>query len=233
MPSQSDATAIPLPCPYCQSKTVTTSATSPYVRGYLIVYSFGYKRFIGCVRCVRREVFKEAGRSMLLGWFSITALISNPFCVVYNVFRGGFLRENPKRARKHLKQAGIPEVAGDADIVQLSYSMATSMITADGKIDEHEIQTAISLGQELFGHFDEEAFRHLVHNHRKLPQPADLARLMCHLLTPDERQQLFDYLDAIAHADQELAPEEAHLLEIIYHHLDLPDTPQKETSTTS
>ena len=75
------------PCPYCHQKPLETVATAPYVRGFIAAYQAGSKTFIGCVPCVRKKVLGEAALSLFIGWFSITALILNPFMIVYNLSR--------------------------------------------------------------------------------------------------------------------------------------------------
>ena len=75
-------------CPHCKSNKVETIAKAPYVRGFLLAYQLGSKTFIGCTSCVRKKIFKEVGLSMLLGWLSISALIINPFLIIWNLIQG-------------------------------------------------------------------------------------------------------------------------------------------------
>ena len=92
------------PCPYCKNASLETTASAPYVRGFLVAYQIGSKAFIGCTSCVRKKVWGEAFLSMLIGWFSITALVINPFMIVYNLIRGCFIGENKKSVAKKLEQ---------------------------------------------------------------------------------------------------------------------------------
>lgn len=79
-------------CPLCYLRGVETMATARYVRGFLIVVQFASYPVTGCVPCVRGELLKQAFLSLLVGWFSLRALILNPFFILYNVIRALTLR---------------------------------------------------------------------------------------------------------------------------------------------
>ena len=149
-------------CPYCEGRKIETAATAPYVRGFVLAYQVGSKSFIGCTTCVRGKVLGEAGLSCLLGWFSITTLIINPILIVYNLARTPFIRTNYAKARKKLNDTGIPDDQSHVDITRLGYSLATSMMSADGQIDSEEINVAVKPGKKLFSDFNEEEFKKVV-----------------------------------------------------------------------
>lgn len=100
-------------CPHCGTREMTCQITVPFIRGFLLAYQTGSKRFLGCVRCVRVQILKEAGLSALVGWFSITAVIVNPAFILYGLSRAILLWENPEKVRKTLREAGLP-VYGEA-----------------------------------------------------------------------------------------------------------------------
>ena len=74
-------------CPVCKNAELDTVTSAPYIRGMLLAYTFGTKRFVGCQPCVRKQLAGEVGVSMLAGWFSITALVVNPMCILWNGLR--------------------------------------------------------------------------------------------------------------------------------------------------
>ncbi|MBL8547866.1 MAG: TerB family tellurite resistance protein [Hyphomonadaceae bacterium] len=201
------------PCPYCQRRNLQTRANVPYVRGMLIAYMMGQKRLVGCVKCVRGEIFKQQGLSLLVGWFSPVALVANPLFITYGLIRGLFVFPNPVGVRSLLAEAGIPDPGDKVDVMKACYALAATMIRADGKVDPAEVETATRLGGELIPGFDAAEFEAVVAGNRVPDDPYILAGLLRNVLSDDARQRVFDYLVAIANADGELAKEEERLLD--------------------
>lgn len=202
-------------CPYCGDKNIETIATAPYVRGFLLAYQMGYKSFIGCVSCVRKKLFGEAGLSALVGWFSITSLIINPFLIIYNLFQGAFLKSNPAKVKDKLNEMGIPLNPAEVNLTQIGYTLAAAMVLADGKVEAEEIKAAEVIGEKIFDDFDEAAFHVLLKGHRELPDITDIARMLKDYLDDDGKKTLFKYLLAIAKSDGTIAPEEKALLVLV------------------
>lgn len=201
------------PCPYCNQNELETVATAPYVRGMLIAYQVGSRSFIGCVPCVRKKVFGEAGLSLLIGWFSITAVIINPILILYNLVRGCFVGENKAEVAKKLAELGLPESPRVVDPQAVCQALAASMILADGIVEEAELVAAEQAGDQVFGEFDEAALRMLVLNGKDLPPPADLALMLRDTIDDQQKQDIMVYLSEIAIADGHVAPEERAMLE--------------------
>lgn len=199
-------------CPYCRTNNLQTSAKLPYVRGYLLAVEHGHKQIVGCTPCVRGQILKETGKSALIGWFSPSALILNPIFIIYGLGRSVFVGTNLEAVRKVLKEAGIPEPAKPVDIVQVAYSLAASMIVADKKILDEEVTLASEIGARILDGFDAAEFRRTIDNHKKLPEPAELAGLLRDVLNDDGKVLVYRYLEAIAQADGEMSSEERGLL---------------------
>lgn len=208
-------------CPLCQRRPVETTAKSAAIRGFLIAYQVSNRTLIGCVPCVRGELFKEAGRSMLLGWFSISAIIANPFFILYNSIRGLTVRPNPEAVIKRLAEMGFEPRRGAPDVLQAGYSLAAAMVAADGKIEPREIDVADNLGRRLFESFDPARFRETCEGYRNLPPSHDLARMMRDVLNDEQKEALFSYMVAIAQADGSVGTEETSELNAIAAGLDL------------
>jgi uncharacterized tellurite resistance protein B-like protein len=201
-------------CPYCEGRKIETAAIAPYVRGFGLAYQTGSKSFIGCTSCVRTKVLGEAGLSSLLGWFSITAVVINPFLIVYNLLQAPFIRTNYAMARQMLNDVGIPDDESNesnVDVTQLGYSLATSMIAADWQIDEDEIVVALTLGKQLFPDFNEEEFREVV-KAGDIPPPQDIATLLREILSDEGKEAICSYLWMIAKADGKIDNSEINLL---------------------
>lgn len=198
-------------CPYCEGTDIETAATAPYVRGLFLAYEYGSRSFIGCTPCVRKKVLKEAGLSSVLGWFSITAFIINPFLIIYNLVQVPFIRTNFTKARNKLNDAGIPDNQANVNVTQLAYSLATSMMAADGQIDQEEIAVALKFGKQLFTDFEEEEFRAVIKS-GDLPSSQDIATLLREVLTDDGKKAVCSYLWLIAKADGIVDDSEKNLL---------------------
>lgn len=202
-------------CPYCSERSLESVASLPYVRGFLLAYQVGTKRFVGCRSCVRVQIYKEAGLSTLIGWFSITAFFLNPVFITYGLVRGLFVGKNPDAVRKQLHAAGIPAEPSTVDPLQVAYGLAASMIAADGKVEQEEVMAAVDIGQRLFDGFEPEVLMDKVKNHKSLPGVGVLSSLMSEVLTDDGKDAVYAYMQAIAAADGEVAPEEQAQLDVI------------------
>ncbi len=200
-------------CPYCQTRSLETTSRAPYVRGFVLAYQLGYRNLVGCVPCVRRRILREAGVSALLGWFSITALIINPFLILYNLIQAPFVKARPARVSKLLRNMGLPQSPEQVDITDAGYALAASMITADGKIDPREVEVARSQGKLIFGRFDDPEFRRLLEEYKELPPATDIAAMLGTHLTTQNKGQIFRYLQEIAMSDGEFAEAEKELLQ--------------------
>ena len=210
--SDHDERPISYSCPYCEGRRIETTATAPYVRGFLLAYQIGTKSFIGCAHCVRIKVLGEAGLSLLIGWFSISAFIINPFLILYNLAQTPFVRTNYARARKKLSELGIPEDQSQVDVTHLGYSLAASMIVADGQVDAEEIKVALAYGPGLFPDFNGEELQAAVGKAKDLPSPQDIATLLREVLTADGKKAVFSYLWMIAEADGVIEESEERML---------------------
>ncbi|MFK7925618.1 MAG: tellurite resistance TerB family protein [Bacteroidia bacterium] len=199
-------------CPYCQVRPLETTARAPFVRGYLLAYQLGYQKLVGCVRCVRNRVLRQAAYSLLLGWFSLTAVIINPFLIIWNLIQAPFVRSRPEKVEKVLKRMGLPLNPKKANLTDAGYALAASMITADGKIEASELMIAEVQGREIFGEFDIEEFRRLVSDYKELPPAVDMAGIFNDILNTEEKVQIYRYLEAIATADGDFAKAERELL---------------------
>ncbi len=207
------------PCPYCHSNKLETKATLPYVRGFLIVFQYGYKKIIGCKSCVRKQLLKETAKSSLIGWFSPKALIANPFLIVYGLGRAVIVKTNIKGVLQELENSGIAPPGQEISILEIGYCLAASMIAADKKIEDSEVETALNIGKQIFNGFNETAFRETVDKHKSLPEPAELSAILGEIIDQDGRISICAYLFAIAVADGDFATEEKKLMDTILHNM--------------
>jgi len=92
------------------------------------------------------------------------------------------------------------------------YTLAATMVGADGKIDPAEITIAETTGQQMFADFDGVEFRSCCSNVDNLPAFNDIVAILDDPLTIEHKSLIYDYLKEIAMADGELADEEKQLL---------------------
>lgn len=186
-------------CPRCKSSSIDTVATAPYIRGFVLAYNYGTKRFVGCNPCVRKQLAAEVGLSLLTGWFSITSLLINPMCILWNSARLPFVKANPEQVEQMLRELGVSR--GHIDLPRVAASLAAAMVTADGKVEAEEIVTAISIGTQLLEGFNAALFHEVLENVRRLPSTTELAAMLSGVLDEDGKGALLRYLLAIASAD--------------------------------
>lgn len=202
-------------CPLCRERDIETVVTVPRIRGYLLAYQMSTLKAPCCRQCARREMLAEAGRSLFLGWFSISALIVNPLFILWNVVRVPFVGANYAAVKKLFAEAGIPEPSAQPDIMRVLYGLAAAMIAADGEIDPAEVETALTFGDRVSPDFDPGAFHDTVEKHAELPSPDAYATVLAQSLTADQKQLVVRYLAIIAFADGEFSSSEETLLKSV------------------
>jgi len=189
-------------CPYCKIRKLETVGTAPYIRGFILLFQYGSRTYLGCVPCVRTKILREAGLSSLIGWFSIFSLVINPFLIVYNLAQSPLVKTDHGKVRAKLREIGIPEDhEEEPNVTLLCYSLAASMIGADGKVKKSEIKTAQERGQQFIPEFDPSLFKAVVADFRRLPSHKDQAKLLANILTDAGKRDIYDYLLVIAQAD--------------------------------
>ena len=104
---------------------------------------------------------------------------------------------------------------GRSNFLNTIYTLAASMIGADGKIEQNEMRIAEQIGKKLFSNFDGVDFRTVCKNLDTLPNFKDLIDLLEPIIDVDIKTALYNYLKDIANSDDELAQEEEELLQLI------------------
>lgn len=202
-------------CPYCGSRPIQTIATLPFVRGQGKDGGTQFKTMTiaGCKACVRKQLVFESLRSGVDGWGSIGAALANPVLVAYGLARAGIVRDEPERVTRLMEAAGISEPP--VLPVRIAYGLAAALICADGSIDNQEIDTAVSIGQQVFSEFDRDEFLGVVAAHRDLPGPADLAQVLRGIVDARTKEAVYRFLVAVASADNQVVPEERSMLRAV------------------
>lgn len=194
---------IPYPCPYCEKRAVAAVARIPFVRGTLLWVKFGDKLFLGCIGCVRGRIFQQAGISMLIGWFSPTAVLMNPIMILYSVLCALLVGMNRKKARAFLADQGFP-IKAPGDVQRSSYALAMATLVgeapetndsadrswvdarATGKLlSVQEVNAIEAVARKTLLQFDAQEFERYVMSDR-LGDPKHIVAAMRKILTPHE-----------------------------------------------
>lgn len=153
---------IPYDCPYCERRPVGAAASIPYVRGMVIQFKIGEKQSLGCAGCVRLNVFKETGLSLLIGWFSPIALILNPLFIAYGLVRGLLVFRNDESVRKVLRNRGLP-VGDPSDAANVGSAIAITSLMVGKHVERREPISLATLTEAVA--------------HKAYPEPAIMAIL--------------------------------------------------------
>ena len=113
--------------------------------------------------------------------------------------------------------ATIPENIDDTNLNYLSliYTLVATMIGADGKIDPDEIITSEKIGKKLFDGFDSVEFRNYCDDLDSLPEINNVVDLLGPSLNEADKNNIYEYLNNIANADNDLANEEKEILSLV------------------
>ena len=94
------------------------------------------------------------------------------------------------------------------------YHIASAMIYADGKIEKEEVQVAETIGKKLIPEFNSSTFREFIN---QKPKTDLFEKLISYFsfMDAEAKKLIFNYLNAIANADNDLAKEEQELLDLV------------------
>ena len=207
-------------CPACNKRNIQTVVSYNYARGMLLAVRHGKKRFAGCVPCAGGELRKEAGRQLLYGWFSPTALVLTLAYVPWNFGRSFFLKPNKEKVTELFREIGLPGEAAETNATLSLYAAVAAMILADGKIDPNELETARRASARFIPEFDPDRLDEML----KLPAlpVAQLGALLKPVLTDESKDALVALLVEIAHGDASFDKREERLLRDLCREIEAP-----------
>lgn len=94
------------------------------------------------------------------------------------------------------------------------YNIASAMILADGKVEQEEIQVAETIGKKLIPDFNSTEFRSMFKEKLKANYFEKIVEYFS-FMGEEGKKMIYQYLEAIAFADNELVEEEKKLLEFV------------------
>jgi len=198
-------------CPTCQSATADTVAGAPFIRSlYRREPSLQSRRLLGCRSCVRGQLAAEAFTNLRGAWHSFVALVGNLFCVLWNT--GKLLRIQPRPAKVSELLADVGLASTPIDLPRVAASLAAVIVTADGQVQQDEIDTALELGPRWIEGFVPEQFIEALENAHLLPTATVLAGMLAQTLDQPSKDKVLGYLTDIAAADREIHDSEVEVL---------------------
>jgi len=100
-------------------------------------------------------------------------------------------------------------------LLHTTYSLASAIVVAGGKIDAGEIAAAESIGQELFDDFDSIEFREYCERAEEIADVGELAEALSVELDDEHKELILKYLRAICEADGSFSAEQEIVLKQI------------------
>ena len=124
--------------------------------------------------------------------------------------------EKVEKAHKNDRVGQIVKQREDS-FLSIVYGLAASMVVADGRVEQAEIDRAEELGKRLIPNFNHDAFMKIIRGHKSLPRFNDMVDTVAPLLPMEAKIEIFDFLQAIATADGQISPDERHYI----HHVQM------------
>ena len=112
-----------------------------------------------------------------------------------------------------------------ADIPKVAAALAASLVAVDGVIEEEEKRVAIQMGQRMLPGFSSLEFETLLDGLTELPSAFELAETLKGVLDTEGKDQIINYLVAVATADEQIVEVEHQELEAVAIALGVPLPP--------
>jgi DnaJ-domain-containing protein 1 len=145
-----------LRCPFCETRNVEATRKVWFLHGIVIAARYGKRTFIGCPRCLNREVWKNLVTCTLVGWWCFPWGIGTPIVILQNLFVAAFHGSESSHRRaleRILRDVGLNladlEVGADGltrderDAMSHLCQILHDAMHVDGKI--HKAETALGI----------------------------------------------------------------------------------------
>lgn len=114
-----------------------------------------------------------------------------------------------------------------ADVPKVAAALAASLIAVDGVIDDEEKEMAVRMGRSMLPGFSNTTFETLLEGLDELPSAYELASTLTDVLDEESKDNVINYLVAIATADDVIVEVEHQELEAVAAALGVPLPPMK------
>lgn len=112
-----------------------------------------------------------------------------------------------------------------ADLPKVAAALAASLIASDGVIEEEEKEVAVEMGRRMIPGFSNLTFETLLEGLDDLPSAYELAEQLRGVLDEEDKDQVINYLVAIAAADRQIVEVENQELQAVADALGVPLPP--------
>ena len=112
-----------------------------------------------------------------------------------------------------------------ADVPKVAAALAASLIASDGVIEDEEKEVAVEMGRRMIPGFSNLTFETLLEGLDDLPSAYELAEQLSGVLDEEAKDQVINYLVAIAAADRQIVEVENQELQAVADALGVPLPP--------
>ncbi len=112
-----------------------------------------------------------------------------------------------------------------ADVPKVAAALAASLVAVDGVVDDEEKEVAIRMGRRMLPGFSHLVFETLLEGLDELPSAYEIACMLKDMLDDEGKDNIINYLVAIAGADNEVVEVEHQELEAVAAALGVPLPP--------
>ena len=112
-----------------------------------------------------------------------------------------------------------------ADVPKVAAALAASLIASDGVIEDEEKEVAVEMGRRMIPGFSNLTFETLLEGLDDLPSAYELAEQLSGVLDEEDKDQVINYLVAIAAADRQIVEVENQELQAVADALGVPLPP--------
>jgi uncharacterized tellurite resistance protein B-like protein len=230
------AVAVDIACQHCGERPVEELAKGYRVTGFLLAYRITTVQSVGCHACNRRKLWGMAGKNLLTGWWSISAIVITPFATLYTVGRSLVNRGPTTALAQSLNDTGMDyEFLSDADAFDPSrhteeefhlralIRLGCATMLTDGQGTRAEATAMRDAAVELYPDYPaDEIERRIRDGADSVTNAVQVARGLSDMLTPAGKEQALQFVAVVA-ADDDIDPEEMELLSRIADAMEMAD----------
>ncbi|WP_161973183.1 zinc ribbon domain-containing protein [Halostella litorea] len=232
-----DAVAVDIACQHCGERPIEELAKGYRVTGFLLAYRITTVRLLGCHACNRRRLWGIAGKNLLTGWWSISAIVLTPFATLYALGRSLYNRGPTSALAEALNDAGIDyDFLPDADAFDPSgqgtgelhmralIRIGCATMLTDGEATTAEATAIRDATAELYPDCPTDEIEDRIRESAdSVTNAVRVARGLGDLLTPAGKEQALRFAAVVAAADDEVDAEEVELLERVADAMEMSD----------
>jgi len=232
-----DAVAVDIACQHCGERPIEELAEGYRVTGFLLAYRITTVQLLGCHTCNRRKLWGIAGKNLLTGWWSISAIVLTPFATLHALGRSLYDRGPTSALAESLNDTGIDyNFLSTADAFDSSRQGAEELhlralirlgcatMLTDGEATAAEATAIRDATAQLYPDYPTDEIEDRIRESAEsVTNAVQVARGLGDLLTPAGKEQALQFAAVVATADDEVDPEEIELLDRVADAMEMTD----------